>query len=256
LEAEPLWPQRQALLGRSAPHPSAAWGRRAAMLLGPLAERLAGGGPGARQAFLPVVPLGLRLLGRSPSEPAWPMPDVRCHRRPVARGPVGQRPPVGRCHDAHGLTSPAGGGSARPALSLAPASRQPPGGVGPSTLSIPCQDGLRWLGPPGPPPPSPVLTVGRPPVRGRGGLPQWPSGKPRRQEEETWSPVGGAGIGSGAPQSLPLPRAFGHGLFGSVRLTGRQAVLHTCASLASSPRPRPEEAARLGTMVPRASHLG
>jgi hypothetical protein len=129
LEAEPLWPQRQALLGRSAPHPSAAWGRRAAMLLGPLAERLAGGGPGARQAFLPVVPLGLRLLGRSPSEPAWPMPDVRCHRRPVARGPVGQRPPVGRCHDAHGLTSPAGGGSARPALSLAPASRQPPGGV-------------------------------------------------------------------------------------------------------------------------------
>jgi hypothetical protein len=72
------------------------------------------------------------------------------------------------------------------------------------------------------------------------GLTQLTSGKPRMQEDGTCSPVGVEGIGRGAPKSLPFPRAFlalPVSLFGSIRFTSRQAVLHVCSSFASSPGP-------------------
>jgi hypothetical protein len=76
-------------------------------------------------------------------------------------------------------------------LSLGPAGSWHPFGVSHGrTLSTPLQDGLRFLQPPLPPQPSPVLAVGIPPMVGLVGLPQWTSEKMRMKEDGTCSPVG------------------------------------------------------------------
>jgi hypothetical protein len=70
----------------------------------------------------------------------------------------------------------------------------------------------------------PSLRLGYHQRGGRMGLTQLTSGKPRRQEDGTWSPVGVAGIGRGAPQSRPLPRAFWHCLAASLAASALRAV--------------------------------
>ena len=70
----------------------------------------------------------------------------------------------------------------------------------------------------------PSLRLGYHQRVGRMGLTQLTSGKQRMQEDGTCSPVGVAGIGRGAPKSLPLPRAFWHCLSASLAASALRAV--------------------------------
>src|SRR5262249_17837053 len=100
---------------------------------------------------------------------------------------------------------------------------------------------------------------GIPPERGPRGA--YPVDKRKATEAGGWdlSPGGTPEHRQRCAALSALPTcllALPNRLFGSLRVTGRPAVLHACSAVASSPGPRPDEAARLWTVVPRAAHLG
>ena len=84
----------------------------------------------------------------------------------------------------------------------------------------------------------PSLRLGYHPRVGRVGLTQLTSGKQRRQEDGTCSPVGVAGIGRGAAKSLPLPRAFWHCLSASLAASALRAVKWSFTRVHPLPPPR------------------